>query len=290
LTDFKLKNALVILSCFAALLLLFNANFLAAQSIDFTGALSRMENAVASSQEELTMQDSYYLGRAAAAHIINSFPLYNQNPALTVYLNLVCYALAVNSPIPNWYDGYYVMILDTPVVNAFATPGGHIFITRGILEILTSEDMIAAVIAHEMAHIQLQHGIAAVNHSRAVNDLYQERNRISHNLASETQRQFTASVNDLARTLLSGGYSQLQEFEADSTALTLLVSAGYNPRSLIELMRVLDSLSGNQLAGLNSTHPLPSQRIANLQRQMPVSRFANNTARMERFERARNEQ
>ena len=275
-----MKKPLVILLFF------FAAGSLAAQSIDLSGALSRMENAISSSQEEFTMRDSYYLGRAAAAHIVNSFPLYNQNPALTVYLNLVCYALAVNSPMPNWYDGYYVMILDTPVVNAFATPGGHIFITRGILEILTSEDMLAAVIAHEMAHIQLQHGIAAVNQSRAVNDLYQERNRISQSLASETQRQFTVSVNDLVQTLFSGGYSQLQEFEADSTALRLLISAGYNPQSIIELMRILDSLQGNQTAGLNSTHPLPSQRIANLQRQIPVSRFADNAARMERVRRA----
>ena len=281
-----MKKPPVILFCFAALFV--NANTLTAQSIDFTGALSRMESAIASSQEEFTMRDSYYLGRAAAAYILNSYPPFTQNPALTLYLNLICRALAVNSAIPNWYDGYYVIILDTPIINAFATPGGHIFITRGILGIVTSEDMLAAIIAHEMAHIQLWHGIAAVNHFRAVNDLYQEQNRIAQSLASDIQQRiFTASVNEFVQTLFSGGYSQLQEFEADSAALSLLVSSGYNPQSLIELMRVLDSLQGNQLAGLNSTHPLPSQRIANLQTRMQsLNRFADNReARIDRFRR-----
>jgi len=269
------------------LLLLIAAGGASAQVIDFSGALSRMESALNETQDEYSMRDIYFLGRAAAAHIINHYPLYAANSALINYLNLICYALAVNSPAPNWYDGYYLMILDTPVINAFATPGGHIFLTRGILEIVTSEDMLAAIIAHEMAHIQLQHGIAVIKHSNFVQSISQERRRISQSLEAESRQQlFSAAVDEYVQSIFSGGYSQLQEFEADSTAFNLLASAGYNPESLIELMRILDSFQWDKTGGLNSTHPLPSQRIENLQRQnRPAYRYADNAARIERFRR-----
>src|SRR5215469_12178386 len=61
------------------------------------------------------------------------------------------------------FNGFYVMILDTMQFNAFASPGGHIFLTRGLVEATTSEDMLAALIAHEMAHIQLKHGLNLIS-------------------------------------------------------------------------------------------------------------------------------
>jgi len=272
-----------------ALLLLITAFYAVAQnnvSDAQTGfALSRMETAINASQEEFTMRDIYFLGRAAAAHLLNHFPMYTENPVITDYLNLICNTLAINSPIPNWYDGYYVMILDTPVINAFATPGGHIFLTRGILDLVTSEDMLAAIIAHEMAHIQLQHGVAVILHSNLVQNLNQEQRRINQSLESGTQQQlFSAAVGEFVQSLFSGGYSQLQEFEADSTAFSLLASAGYNPANLLELLRILGTLQGDQRGSLNSTHPLPAQRIGNLQGMMNAYRGADNSdARRDRF-------
>ncbi|MCL2254679.1 MAG: M48 family metalloprotease [Lachnospiraceae bacterium] len=269
---------------FILLLILISAAGAAAQN-NVSDALSRMERSINISQEEFSMQDIYFLGRAAAAHLLNHFTLYTERPDQTNYLNLICNTLAINSPMPNWYNGYYVMILNTPVINAFATPGGHIFLTRGILDLLTSEDMLAAIIAHEMAHIQLRHGIAVIQHSNLVQNLNQERRRISQSLGNETQQQlFTAAVDEFIQSLFSGGYSQLQEFEADSTAFSLLVSAGYNPASLVELFGLLGKLQGNQAGSLNSTHPLPAQRIGNLQGMMNAYRGADTGGvRRERF-------
>jgi len=257
----------------------------AAAQVNVNDALSRMETAINDSQEEFSMQDIYFMGRAAAAHLLNNYRLYTENPAMTVYVNLICDALAVNSTNPNWYDGYYVMILDTPVINAFATPGGHIFLTRGILEIVTSEDMLAAIIAHEMAHIQLQHGVAIIKHSKLVQNLSGEQQRLNQSLDSGSRLQlFSAAVGEFVQSMFSGGYSQLQEFEADSTGFNMLVSAGYNGESMIELMRILGRLQGDQRGSLNSTHPLPIQRIDNLKRQnTPVNMSSGNPVRKNRF-------
>ncbi|MCL2237062.1 MAG: M48 family metallopeptidase [Treponema sp.] len=271
---------------FPVIVLLLIISFNATAQVDVNDALSRMDRTINTSQDEFTMQDIYFLGRAVSAHLLNNYRLYTENRALIEYLNLICSALAINSPHPNWFNGYYVMILDTRIINAFATPGGHIFISRGFLEIVTSEDMLAAIIAHEMAHIQLRHGIAVISHSNLVQNLNQERQRLSQNLNNEAQQQlFTAAVGEFTQSLFSGGYSQLQEFEADSTAFNLLLLAGYNPESLIDLFGILGRLQGDQRGNLNSTHPLPSQRIENLTRQRRIAnRTGNNTiVRRERF-------
>lgn len=272
---------------FVYLFLTVSISSVTAQIFNFGDAFSRLDRTIESSQEEFTKRDSYYLGRTVAAHILSRYPLYTGNPALTNYLNLICKALVINSPSPNWYNGYFVSILDTPEINAFSTPGGHIFITRGLIELASSEDMLAAIIAHELAHIQLQHGTADIMNARIVRQLVQERDRIFENIASQTPHQvFTESVSAVAETLFNRGYSQLQEFEADVKAVTLLVSAGYNAGSLIELLRILDRFQGDQIGNLNTTHPSPSQRIANLERQ-PARRpiVDTSSARQERFNR-----
>jgi len=268
-------------------LLFFSAVALTAQTDAAADALSRMESAINNSQEEFTTQENYFLGRSVAAHILTRYKIYTEKPALTQYLNLICNVLAVNSPIPYWYDGYRVMILDDPAPNAFATSGGHIYITRGFINLASSEDMLAAIIAHEMMHVQLQHGFSEIMQSRLNQELNRDRTRILQEIENKTQQQmFTETVNEMAQTLLGKGYSQLQEFEADRMAYTLLAAAGYNPGNFIELLKILEQLQGNQAASLNNSHPLPSQRIANLSRQTPVIRQTENSSiRRERFNR-----
>ncbi|MDR2541906.1 MAG: M48 family metallopeptidase [Treponema sp.] len=260
--------------------------FTTAQDLNFADALSRLERTINQAEEEFTLQDSYFLGRTTAAFILNRYPLFTENQGLIVYLNLICNALAINSRAPNWYNGYQVMILDDLSINAFSTPGGHIFITRGLIELSSSEDMLAAIIAHELAHIQLNHGTSDIMQNRIIANFAQERQRISHNLARETrQEMFSLSINEMIQKLFSGGYSQLQEFEADLWAFNLLASTGYNPASLLELLRILERIQGNQITSLNASHPLPTQRIANLERNIPsFRRFADNSSfRTDRF-------
>ena len=264
------------------------------QEWDIANAFSSMDRAFNTAQAEITPQDSYYIGRAAAAYILQRYRPYTERPAITQYLNLICAALAINSPAPDWYNGYHVMILDSPELNAFSTPGGHIFITRGLIGIVSSEDMLAAVIAHEMAHIQLRHGIKEIEHERFMDNLSQERNRAANIAEQEATgkvteaqtRIFTVSVNEIIQTLFARGYSQTQEFEADALALTLLASSGYAPGSLVELLKMLEQGQASKLGALKTSHPLPVQRITTAERlaanyQIPDTR----SFRKDRFTR-----
>jgi predicted Zn-dependent protease len=238
---------------------------------DISGAFSQMEQAFESSNNELTSEDEYYLGRAVAAYILQSYRVYAREPNLTRYVNKICQTLVINSPQPVLYNGYHVTILDSSEFNAFATPGGHIFLTRALVKAADSEDALAAVIAHEVAHVQLHHALSLLKDVRLTQDLTD----VSKRAMDIASRQATAKeraillktdVTDMINTMIINGYAQQQEYEADSTALLLLQRAGYAPSSLVDVLRVLQRTQGGQPGGFNTTHPSPVQRLANVER------------------------
>ncbi|GBU28588.1 peptidase M48 [Treponema sp. R8-4-B8] len=232
--------------------------------------------------------DAYYLGRAVAANILTKYKLYN-NAEATKYVNNICQTLVINSNYPIPYNGYYVMILDSGEFNAFATPGGHIFITRKLAESASSEDMLAAVIAHELAHIMLRHGISIINSVKLENELSAIADRAASNAASKNAEAaraavFRDSITTTVDVLMRSGYSQTQEFEADLEAVVLLARAGYDPGALLEMLKVLQKSRGIQNGGLYSTHPSPERRIANID----VLKFRKNDTLRYRLQRFRN--
>ncbi|MDR1105166.1 MAG: M48 family metalloprotease [Treponema sp.] len=238
---------------------------------DIASALSEMDRAFeeAEKDEELSPEDEYFLGRAVAAEILKTYPLYDGDSAMVSYLNNICQAIVINSPQPEIFNGYHVGILNTREVNAFATPGGHIFVTRGLLECAPSEDALAAVIAHEIAHIQIHHAAAIIKDQRLVTGLSQTASRaasIASRNADPQQRAalFSRSVAAMVTTLFKNGFSREQEFEADAEAVVLLRSAGYDPSAMLAILEVLEKIQPSKPEGLNSTHPSPAARKANL--------------------------
>ncbi|MDR1302284.1 MAG: M48 family metalloprotease [Treponema sp.] len=218
-------------------------------------------------EAELSPEEAYYLGRAVAANILEQYTLYGRNPALIEYLNLICSALVINSAQPVIFNGYHVLILDTQEINAFATSGGHIFISLGLVEAADSEDTLAAVIAHEIAHIQLRHGLDLMQNMRLTQDLSASGVRAADIAARGTPLQaqrnlFADQVREMVNVMVVHGYSQAQEFEADSLAMDLLAVTGYEPTSLIEMLQTLETAPGGHLGGFAKTHPAPALRIA----------------------------
>ncbi|GHV96269.1 peptidase M48 [Spirochaetia bacterium] len=232
-------------------------------------ALSDMDKAFNAIDEEATLEDEYYLGRAVAANILSAYKPYTAKPELTRYLNRICLTLAINSAQPELFNGYHVIILDTPGFNAFASPGGHIFLTRGLVEAAPSEDALAGVIAHELAHILLKHSIKIIDDMKLNEEMTAMANRAAYlagrNSTAERVMFFRNSVSAVIDAMLKNGYTQPQEFEADNIAVSLLAASGYDPGGLMEMLRVLQQVQGSQRDGFNSTHPSPEQRIANIE-------------------------
>ncbi|MCL2880440.1 MAG: M48 family metallopeptidase, partial [Treponema sp.] len=147
------------------------------------------------------------------------------------------------------------------------TPGGHIFITKGLVDVASSEDGLAGIIAHELSHIILKHGISIINDMKITDEMADMARRgaaMSGSPGAQRALAMRNSVAGLLDTLMKNGYSKPQEFEADKAAVALLAESGYDPNGLLDVLKVLQRVQGTQKGGFNSTHPTPQERIANL--------------------------
>ena len=244
--------------------------FLAGQGFGGAGdGFAGLDRVFDPSNQAFTPEDEYFLGRAVAANILGLYRPYTQNQALTLYLNRICQALVINSSRPTIFNGYHVIILDSPQFNAFATPGGHILITKGLVEAATSEDTLAAIIAHELAHIILRHGISLIDDMKINNEIAEIAQQAaalagSSNPGAQRALAMRNSVSGIVDSMLKNGYSRPQEFEADKAAASLLAATGYDPNAIVDILKILQRVQGAQKGGFNSTHPSPAERIANL--------------------------
>ena len=231
-------------------------------------ALIKSAPSIMKALEDITPEQEYYIGRAVAANILSMYNIYDRDWNLILYLNRICRTITINSERPEIYNGYHLAILDSDEINAFATSAGHIFITRGLIANAPSEEALAGVIAHEVAHIQLKHGLNAIKNARASQALVQTGAAV----ASETMNLgeltdvFTQSIGDIVNTMVVSGYSQKQEFEADGKALSLMAASGYDPNGLMLMLRTLEKNYTPSGSGFGKTHPSPSDRIKNAEK------------------------
>ena len=238
---------------------------------DNLSAMGDSVAAVAEASAPISSEQEYYIGRSVTASLLGSYKVFH-SPELTNYVNMVCQVLAMNSQRPQLYKGYYVAVLDTDQINAFASSGGHILVTRGLLECATSEDALAAVLAHEIAHIQLQHGIKAIKGDRwtnaALTTATSSLTVLSDGEMKEVINAFDESVNGVITTMVNTGYSQSQEYDADETALEIMAAAGYNPHAMKEMLNELKVRQPKSSGGFASTHPSADKRLKKVEKKL----------------------
>lgn len=233
-------------------------------SSDQADSIKRSTKAAREAFEEFTPENEYYIGRTVTANILTGYKVYRNNNALT-YVNLIGQTLARASDKPETFNGYHFLILDTNEINAFAAPGGLILVTRGLIRCCKNEDALAAVLAHEVAHIQLGHGMGAIRSSRYTSLGRVVGVELAKNLGGEQLAQvaeiFDETVGDIMKTLVDTGYQSSQEYDADETAVTIMRRVGYNPRALQEMLEEMDKRLGSTSGGFGKTHPTPQKRL-----------------------------
>ena len=197
-------------------------------------------------------------GREVAARIIGRYSLY-KNDNLTRYCNLVARALAENSNRPELQ--FKVGILDTPTVNAFAAPGGYIFITKGAIEAMENEAELAGAIAHEIMHISQKHIVKELNIKGKSGSTEASFGKMVGGGGETMQVAFTQAVDNAMNVLFQNGYAQKDEREADSLGIVLAASLGYDPGALANLFRRMEKSDANKVSSLIKLHPAFSKRI-----------------------------
>ena len=197
------------------------------------------------------------LGHGIAEQILGSVQVV-RDPELQHYVSQVGQIVVQGGERPSlpWIFG----VIDTPSLNAFALPGGVILISRGLFEQLDTEDELAAVLAHEIAHVQRKHHYKVVKRQQAIADVSALVRQDQSPAAGLLDTAMKRSTLIVARGLDKGA-----EYEADRDGMVLAARAGYDSTALLSVLEKLGRASDDGDGSLLfSTHPAPSDRIAQL--------------------------
>ena len=224
-------------------------------------------NLIRDAASTITAEQEHYLGRAVGAHILLTYQAADA-PVANTYLNTLGQTLAMASERPNTHGGYHFAVTDSDDIHAFAAPGGFIFVSKGLLMLTQDESELAAVLAHEIAHVQHRHAVKAIKASRLTGLVL----KTTETALSEEEEErlltgFVESIEDIAGTLLKAGYSKKIEYQADSSATKILENVGYAPASLARVLSRLDQDTASEAkpgAKLMANHPPAPERLARL--------------------------
>ena len=226
------------------------------------------------------------IGRVVSARILSTYPL-AKDDKLQQYVTLVGNTVAAYSSRPTLE--WHFAAIDTPIINAFSTPGGFIFITTGALQAMKNEAELAGVLGHEIAHATQKHILKEIKRSNVM--------AAGLELAQETSAGATWLNDDRARQigqlaydkLFTTGLSRGDEAEADRVGFQLADAAGYRASELLNFLADLEKLEDSTaLKQLTATHPRPAERIAALKPlahdrgEVLAERWASYTANLSR--------
>jgi len=220
---------------------------------------------VMSSSQEMSYATERTVGESLALESMQRFGKPVNNEALQKYVNLVGNSVARNSrrsTIP-----YQFVVLESQVQNAFAAPGGVIFISRALLGILENEAELAAVLAHEIGHVAEKHALKSIRRAQFLQGV----GTISAaTMKGSEGKKFESMIGDLQATLFDKGLDKGMEFEADLAALETAYRTGYDPSAMIGVLQKLKKLQGADAkkGSWFSTHPPLDERISRLSSNM----------------------
>ena len=253
-------------------------------------SIKKAGSAIGKTFESITPEQEYYIGRTVGAVVLNQYKPLNSDAA-NHYLNVLGQTLAQFSDKPETFGGYHFLIMETDDVNAFSAPGGLIFISRGMIRCCQNEDALAAVLAHEIGHVELQHGLQAISKSRMTSALTILATESAKSFGGKELAQLTeafeGSITDITSTMMNNGYSREYERQADRVAVTILQRSGYDPNGLTAMLTQMKKQlkpGGHDFA---KTHPSPDSRIKDIAKWIgPVKPVVSSTVRQARFQAA----
>jgi len=232
-------------------------------SIDWKKAAETVQK-VKKANADISEPQEITLGEGIASNLLGAAPLLD-NPAVQQYVNRVGRWLALQTERPDlpWQFG----VLDDNDVNAFAAPGGYVFITKGLLAHMNSEAELAGVLAHEISHVLRKHHLQAIKkgaQTELLSDLANDALK-SNGTDPRLTKLVSAGTEVYAR-----GLDKNDEFEADRMGVVIAARGGYDPYGLPAVLQTLQSLnaSDSSVALMFKTHPALADRLGLLDQEM----------------------
>ncbi len=209
----------------------------------------------------MSPQQETQVGASEHEKIVKQFGLY-KNSKLQSYVTEIGKRVSVNTERADVQ--YKFFVLDSPIVNAFALPGGYVYISRGLMALSNSEAELAGVLAHEIGHVTARHSAERYSHG-VVTSLG------AAVIAAAVDSTGVSQALGLGSNLYMSSYSRSQENEADSLGIRYLSKGGYEPKAMSSFLNAMQNQSavdskakGEKSGGANyfSTHPATADRVA----------------------------
>lgn len=229
------------------------------------------------------------LGQRAAAQVAKQMPLLPEDDPLVQYVNEVGQKVAAVSDRPELYYRFHVV--DDKTINAFALPGGYIYIYRGLLVHLNSEAELAAVLGHEIGHVTARHAVERYTQAQAY--------RLGMAVASifVPIPQAIGQISDLIAMATIQGFGRKDELQADELSIRYITRAGYDPHATIRILQTLKRLEDIRIKetkdetgkapeiyhGAFASHPATEKRIREAVAEAAASEEKSGFRGRERF-------
>jgi len=231
-------------------------------NIDFDKALSIAQKTQQATRT-ITEPEEITMGDGIAANLLGASPLLADD-RVQQYVNRVGRWVSLHTERPDlpWKFG----VLASTDVNAFATPGGTIFITRGLLQKINNESELAGVLAHETVHVLRKHHLAALQKESGLG--------VASDLLGEALKDKNSAILEKAikagTEVYARGLNKEDEFEADRMGIVIATRAGYDPFGLPAVLQMLEASNAqdSSLALMFKTHPAPRDRLSLLDKIM----------------------
>lgn len=250
-------------ACIAAVALALSADYAAAWGLDLNSIQKALDvgKKAAQANKDIPEPEEVEIGSGIASNLLGAAPLV-KNDELQRYVNHVGMWLASQTERPNLK--WKFAVVDSPNINAFAMPGGYVFITKGLFDHLRSESELAGVLGHEISHVLRKHHLKAIQSAMGREALGDAAQMVAD------QKGTTGSQNLLkafkaGTELYARGLDKGDEFEADRMGVVIAARAGYNPYGLVGVLQTLaEAPNDGNLALMFKTHPAPSDRLDQL--------------------------
>ncbi|HEX8408174.1 MAG TPA: M48 family metalloprotease [Thermoanaerobaculia bacterium] len=218
------------------------------------------------------------IGQQSHPEIIRQYGVYDEKPELNRLVERIGRELASKSERPNL--PWTFTVLDSPIVNAMALPGGYIYVTRGMLERINSEDELAGVLGHEIAHVTARHSAQQISKSQ----LAQLGLVLGAVVAGPEVLQQYGQLAELGLGLLFQRYSRQHETEADLLGTGYMAEARFHPVGAERMLMTLQRLDKNPGGGIDRyfmSHPDPAKRVRDVRQKITEISGMTSTANVE---------
>lgn len=209
-------------------------------------------------------QQDVEIGAQSAAEAERQLPILNDRE-VDAYVNRIGQKLAANAGGPQFQ--YRFRVVNASDINAFALPGGYIYVNRGVLENARNEGEVAGVVAHEVAHVALRHGTHQASKAYAAQAGLQILGGLLGGKVGNNTAQILNTIGGVGLNALFLKYSRDLETQADVRGAQILAASGYTPADMVSFFHTLESVDTSKKTSWLSNHPAPPDRIARLEKE-----------------------